>query len=684
MALRKRRLLIVAALLVVLVVGAVLALPFIIDADSYRETVRSAAEEALGRPVRLGRIRLSILPRLALSADDLALGATQPEGGGDLLTAKRLEIGAELMPLLQGRLEVTSLVIRRPELRLRRQPDGSWLLPLPIADPARPAGEAGSGDGSSELSVGLIALRDGRVLVESGGETATVLEDLDLRLRDVALNRPLKFTAAGTLIRAGGQRRHIDLDGTISWEEAGKSLAVYLEPTVLKTGDSRFNLEGRLDAGARETGLDFQITGADLASIDLNDILSLAGISLPGAIPGESIRGKAGLEWRNGRAVLAPLQLELLGGRFNGEAVLKPGAQPPHFQVAADLTDIRSGDLLKAVLDQDILSGRLGGKVELRGSGQTYEEVVRSATGGGRLEIVQGHLNGLDVLSALSQASGVFGEDTIQKLSQQLETRGTDFSLLAGEFVLDRGQLISPDLVLKTKDMKLTGSGALDLISGNIKGTFLLTLSRAVSESMKGEGSRAARLFWNDEMERVALPLKLSGPAAAPKAGIDWAAAASSYLESELRRNPDADLGGTLRRLLGQDDPPPAPAAPEPPAPSADPDGDPGGRITRVRWGGPILAPDMKLQGWVAGTRLAAASIRVEDASGQIVDSTDSLWEIEAWRKNNGDALEQAQVEWSWEADGKRFLLADFPVQVILTVKTSDGRQVEIRHTVQR
>jgi hypothetical protein len=67
-----------------------------------------------------------------------------------------------------------------------------------------------------------------------------------------------------------------------------------------------------------------------------------------------------------------------------------------------------------------------------------------------------------------------------------------------------------------------------------------------------------------------------------------------------------------------------------------------------------------------------------------VVDSTDSLWEVEAWRKNSGDALEHAQVEWSWEADGKRFLLADFPVQVILTVKTSDGRQAEIRHTVQR
>jgi AsmA protein len=687
-ALRKRRLLIIATVLVALVVGAILALPFLVDADSYRETVRAAAEEAMGRPVRLGKIGLSVFPRLALTADDLVLGATENEGGGDLLIARRLEIGAELMPLLQRRLEVTSLVIREPELRLRRREDGSWLLPLPVATTQESTGQAGGEGAGTDFSIGLVALRKGRVMMEAQGQSVAVLEDLDLKLRDVALDRPLNFAAAGTFVREDGQRRRVDLDGTIGWEEAGESLAVYLEPTVMKTGDSRFNLEGRLEAGARDTGLDFKITGVDLASIDLKDILSLAGVSLPGAVPGDAVHGEAMLEWRDGRAVLAPLELEVLGGRFSGEAILKPGADPPRFQVAADLTDIRADELLQAAVGQDILSGRLGGKVELRGSGRTYEEVVRSATGGGRLKIEDGHLNGLDVLASLSEASGVFGEDTVQKLSQQLESDGTDFAVLAGEFIMEKGRLISPDLLLKTEDMKLTGSGTMDLISGNIKGTFLLTLSRAVSDSMKGEGSRAARLFWNDELERVALPLKLSGPAASPEAGIDWAAAASSYLESEIRRNPDADLSGALRQLLGQDDAPAAPSAPprpaDPaPAPAA-PDGDPTAQVTRVRWGGPILAPDMKLEGWVAGTRLASASIRVEDAGGRVVDSTDSLYQVEAWRKNAGDSPERAQVEWTWEADGKRFLVADFPVHVIVTVQTIDGRRAEIRHTVQR
>ena len=103
---RTRRILLVVAILVALLVGAVMALPLLIDADSYRETLRSQAEAALGRPVRLGTLHLRVLPRLALTADDLALEATPQEGGGDLLTARRrCELPAQPRGVPVGRCE---------------------------------------------------------------------------------------------------------------------------------------------------------------------------------------------------------------------------------------------------------------------------------------------------------------------------------------------------------------------------------------------------------------------------------------------------------------------------------------------------------------------------------------------------------------------------------------------------
>ena len=62
---RRRRILLAVATLAALLVVAVLALPLLIDADTYRETLRRQAETTLGRPVRLGTLHLSVLPRLA-------------------------------------------------------------------------------------------------------------------------------------------------------------------------------------------------------------------------------------------------------------------------------------------------------------------------------------------------------------------------------------------------------------------------------------------------------------------------------------------------------------------------------------------------------------------------------------------------------------------------------------------
>ena len=123
---RKRFVLILAASLVGVVLVAALALPALIDVNRYRDTIEAAAEEFLGRDVRLGDMRLTVLPSLGIRVDDLAIGALPDEGPGDLLTARRLRVGVRLLPLLGKRLELTSLVIQEPALTLERRADGTW------------------------------------------------------------------------------------------------------------------------------------------------------------------------------------------------------------------------------------------------------------------------------------------------------------------------------------------------------------------------------------------------------------------------------------------------------------------------------------------------------------------------------------------------------------------------------
>jgi hypothetical protein len=89
-----------------------------------------AAQEALGRPIGLGRVRLKLLPRLELELSDLSLQAQPGQSG--LLAQPLLRIGAlrirvALLPLIGSlghRVEVTSFELSDVQLQLVRTKDG--------------------------------------------------------------------------------------------------------------------------------------------------------------------------------------------------------------------------------------------------------------------------------------------------------------------------------------------------------------------------------------------------------------------------------------------------------------------------------------------------------------------------------------------------------------------------------
>ncbi len=188
-----RKLRITLAALLALILLAVLVLPLVFDANRYRGLVEARAEKALGRDVRLGEMSLSLFPTLGLKVDDVGIGALPEEGGGDLLTAGSLRVGARLGPLLQKRLEVTSLVLEEPSMVLARDTEGKWNVERLLAgDTAEENGEAtagGDGSGGGELSIDRLRLTGGTLnLRDASGEAPleVVLTGLDLDLDGVS------------------------------------------------------------------------------------------------------------------------------------------------------------------------------------------------------------------------------------------------------------------------------------------------------------------------------------------------------------------------------------------------------------------------------------------------------------------------------------------------------------------
>ncbi len=266
----RRRLWLLLAAAATVILLAVLALPFLVDAERFRGLIEERAEEALGRDVRLGDVQLSILPALGLRAVDVAVGALPEEGGGDLMTATGLRIGARLMPLLSGRLEVTGIVLEEPSMVLARDAEGRWNVEHLVAGTAATDEDAPDGDATAneaaaarEIQVATLRLTDGRLTVRDASvpdrPVEIVLTDLDLALDDVGPGVISSFELETAFESLPGARL----------EMAGKGgpLIAGVNPEGSESShvDARFEVD--------------DITGALLA-----DLAGIAGVSLEGVL----------------------------------------------------------------------------------------------------------------------------------------------------------------------------------------------------------------------------------------------------------------------------------------------------------------------------------------------------------------------------------------------------------------
>jgi len=157
---------IVVALLIVIAI----ALPFLINVNSFRPQIESSLSSALGRPVKVGNLSLSILSG-SVEANELSIGDDPKFSTSPFLQAKSLGVGVELMPLIFSKeLHVTHLKIDQPAIALLRNRDGVWnfsSIGSQAGQPANAPAKTSGGGAPGNLSVALLELKDGKISVGS-------------------------------------------------------------------------------------------------------------------------------------------------------------------------------------------------------------------------------------------------------------------------------------------------------------------------------------------------------------------------------------------------------------------------------------------------------------------------------------------------------------------------------------
>jgi AsmA protein len=94
--------------------------------NRFRPLLEGKLTQVLGREVKLGGLKLSILSR-AVTAADLPIADNPAYNKQPFVQAKSLAVSVEVWPLITSRqLHVTGLTIDQPSIILIQSPDGDW------------------------------------------------------------------------------------------------------------------------------------------------------------------------------------------------------------------------------------------------------------------------------------------------------------------------------------------------------------------------------------------------------------------------------------------------------------------------------------------------------------------------------------------------------------------------------
>jgi len=204
----------VVALILILVI-----LPFLIPVNKFRPTIEAEASKALGRNVKLGNLSLSILGG-SLGIDDLSVSDDPKFSSSPFLTAKKVKVGVELIPLIfSQQVNVTEITIVEPQVTMLKDPSGRWNFSSiggadsnsnPAPSDKKPSGSAGGN--AQSVSIKELNLEDGKITLGSTtSQKRTVYSKVKLKASDVATTSsfPIAFSMEGP---GGGT---LKLDGKV-------------------------------------------------------------------------------------------------------------------------------------------------------------------------------------------------------------------------------------------------------------------------------------------------------------------------------------------------------------------------------------------------------------------------------------------------------------------------------------
>jgi AsmA protein len=515
-----KALLVAAAVLVVLGVGALAAVPWLVDTPRVQAYLSGAVAQSIGRSVRFSSLAVSVFPTPAVRLRGLQIAEDPRFGPGAFLTVNDGRIRIRLAPLFTGRLELADVTLDGLTVAVVEDA-GQWNVASlgAITAPGRASAGRGTSAGAVSTVGGLGAALSRMRIVDGAIEyRKRGVDGPGVRLERVALTiapgpRPDILTVRGEALTRPGAARLRLTEATLSIVP-GRPLGDALVKAAI---DLKVD-----DVGSLGVVTAPRVAGALTGTVNVGG--SLAKVSGTGELRAERLTlapeaARCGAAARRplvvdevrvplalapGRVDSRPVRASSSGGTMTFELHALTGSSPI---VAIRNLRIAGMELRPILVDYLCQPYAVSGPLELTGDAAFAPgDPWRTLEGVGRLRVGRGQVLGEGVLQVLSQAVRL-GTTLVSPLSVPEVWRWTredplDFDAISATYRVAAGVATTRDLLYESRRFRGTGVGTYGLGDGRID--MAVTLSQ-------GQGEVRARVAGPPGAVTV-VPTGITGP----------------------------------------------------------------------------------------------------------------------------------------------------------------------------
>lgn len=242
----------------------------------------------------------------------------------------------------------------------------------------------------------------------------------------------------------------------------------------------------------------------------------------------------------NGRLDVSPVNANLYQGTLAGALSVQATATPV-IAVKQALSGVNVGPLLKDAADFDMLEGRGNITLDVSGQGATVSALKKALNGAAAIKLTDGAIKGIDIAGTLRDVKSKLGSLKGERTQAANKNEKTDFSELTGTFNIRNGVARNNDLAGKSPLLRLAGEGDVDI--GNEALNYLIKAS--VVATSKGQGGREL-----GDLTGVTVPVRLTGPFAAPSYQIDFSGVATELAKQQVQQRAQEAVKGKAGESL--------------------------------------------------------------------------------------------------------------------------------------